>query len=130
MSPEANKGDRAQGLIEFAIILPILLLLLIVIFDIGRSVYAYSVVHNAAREGARSGIIKPYSTVQAELVARHLTTGLDSTKISVITSSTTDYFGVEVRYTFQAATPYLGKLLGSASNSITLIGRSIMTKEH
>jgi hypothetical protein len=131
MKLAARKRNSAQGLIEFAIILPLLLLMLILIFDIGRSIYAYSVINNAAREGARSGIIKPYDTVLAEQVAMHLTSGLDVTHITVNINapSTSNFFEVEVRYTFEAATPYLGRLLGSANNSITLVGHSIMTKE-
>ena len=132
MKKEEYRSDHGQGLIEFAIILPILLLLLMVIFDVGRSVYTYSVVHNAAREGARSGIIYPYDPNRAIAVARHLTTGLDPDPARLIITpiSTTDTFEMQVSYTFTAATPYLGRLTGSPTNTITLVGRSRMAKEH
>lgn len=51
--------QRGQALAEFAIILVVLMLLLLGIVDLSRAVYIRSVVANAAREGARYGIIYP-----------------------------------------------------------------------
>ncbi len=48
-------NERAQALVEFAIVLPILMLLLIGIFEVGRMVFVYSAVHNASREAVRFG---------------------------------------------------------------------------
>ena len=41
-------------MVEFAITLPILALLVFAIFDLGRVVYFYSSMQNAAREGAEN----------------------------------------------------------------------------
>jgi Flp pilus assembly protein TadG len=46
-------GQRGQGLAEFALVFPIIVLLLVGVFDIGRGVYAYTSIANAARQGAR-----------------------------------------------------------------------------
>ena len=48
-----GSAERGQGLAEFALIFPIVVLLLIAVFDIGRGVYAYTSIANAARMGAR-----------------------------------------------------------------------------
>lgn len=48
---------RGQALAEFALILPIFLLILFAIFDIGRAVFIYNGLTNAAREGARLAIV-------------------------------------------------------------------------
>ena len=42
---------------EFALALPIFLLLLVGLFDIGRAVFSYNTLTNAAREGARMAIV-------------------------------------------------------------------------
>jgi hypothetical protein len=42
-----------QGLVEFALVLPVCLLAVIGVFDVGRLVYANSALSQAAREGAR-----------------------------------------------------------------------------
>ena len=44
---------RGQTLVEFALIIPVFLLLVMFIFDVSRAVYYYSVMYNAVREGAR-----------------------------------------------------------------------------
>ena len=49
-------GQRSQALIEFALISPVLLLLLFGIVDIGRAVFYYDTLGHAAREGARSAV--------------------------------------------------------------------------
>jgi Flp pilus assembly protein TadG len=48
---------RGQALVEFALILPLLVLLLVAVFDVGRFIFAYNSVTNAAREGARMAIV-------------------------------------------------------------------------
>jgi Flp pilus assembly protein TadG len=105
--------------------------MLMVIFDVGRSIYTYSVIHNAAREAARYGIIHPTDTTGATQTALHLTSGLDSTGIAVsFPTAVPGTFEVEVRYTFSAATPLLGQLLGNSTNQIELVGHSIMYIEN
>lgn len=44
---------RGQSLVEFALVFPIAILLLMAVFDVGRAVFAYNGLTNAAREGAR-----------------------------------------------------------------------------
>ena len=46
-----------QALIEFALILPIMLALLLGFFDIGRALFYSSSLRNAVREGSRSCIV-------------------------------------------------------------------------
>lgn len=50
-----SSKSRAQAMVEFAIVLPILVMLLIGIFEVGRLVFAYAAVTNASREAARFG---------------------------------------------------------------------------
>ena len=45
--------SRGQGLVEFGLVLPIFLVILIGMVDIGRAVWANNAVANAAREAAR-----------------------------------------------------------------------------
>ena len=46
-------SSRGQSLVEFALVFPIAVLVLIAVFDVGRAVFAYNGLTNAAREGAR-----------------------------------------------------------------------------
>src|SRR6266550_3807296 len=46
-----------QALVEFALIVPVFILLLVGLFDLGRGVYAFNTVSNASREAVRVAIV-------------------------------------------------------------------------
>jgi len=52
----SRRRERGQSLVEFALILPILMALLLLTIDVGRLFYAYVGVVNASREGAAYAI--------------------------------------------------------------------------
>ena len=54
-----RKAEKGQELIEFAIILPFLLLVAFGVLDLGRIFHAAITITNAAREGARYGTFYP-----------------------------------------------------------------------
>src|SRR6266850_2002535 len=51
------RGRRGQALVEFALVLPILLLIIFGIIDAGRLIFTMNTVGNAARTGARVAIV-------------------------------------------------------------------------
>lgn len=55
-----KKHLNGQTLIEFALIFPLLMFLLVGFFDLGRAIFYYSSLSNAVREAARTGIVKQY----------------------------------------------------------------------
>jgi Flp pilus assembly protein TadG len=48
---------RGQGLVEFALVIPIIVMLIAVFIEIGRAVYAYNTIANAARQAARVAVV-------------------------------------------------------------------------
>jgi Flp pilus assembly protein TadG len=54
-----DRRRRGQGLVEFALILPVLLLILIGTIEFARIFFIYISITNAAREGARYGMVNP-----------------------------------------------------------------------
>ncbi len=54
-----KRKEKGQGLVEFALILPILLLVIIGTIEFARIFLIYVNVSNAAREGARYGMVNP-----------------------------------------------------------------------
>ncbi len=52
-----RRAIRGQALVEFALVLPLFVLLLLAIFDFGRVIWARNVLENAARESARQAIV-------------------------------------------------------------------------
>jgi hypothetical protein len=55
------RGRSGQTLAEFALIIPIFLLVLFGIIDIGRYVYVTTAFNQGAREGARFGSVEQWS---------------------------------------------------------------------
>ena len=53
----ARHASRGQALLEFALVLPLFLIMLMGIIDIGRAVWAQNSLAAAAREGARFAIV-------------------------------------------------------------------------
>src|SRR5579859_7007147 len=52
-----EKKQRGTALVEFAIVLPLLLLLVMGIVELGIGLYDKAVITNASREGARAGVV-------------------------------------------------------------------------
>jgi Flp pilus assembly protein TadG len=53
-----NSGSRpAQGLVEFALVLPIFLIVMFGIIEFGWAIYGYSTVQHAANEGVRKAMV-------------------------------------------------------------------------
>lgn len=64
---------RGQGLAEFALVLPIFLLVVFGMIDVGRVVWATDNITNAAREGARFASVHGGSFISACPVGPNLT---------------------------------------------------------
>ena len=59
-----QKNQKGQGLTEFALILPVLLLLILGVIEASRVIWAYITVQTAAREAARYAVSgRPYVDV-------------------------------------------------------------------
>lgn len=56
VSNRRRRGERAQTLVEFAIIAPLLMILIFGFIDAARLFQAWTTVQGAAREGARFGV--------------------------------------------------------------------------
>ncbi len=56
---EGVLSQRGQQLVEFALLLPLLLLLLFGIIEFGIAVFRYNTIANVSREVARYGIVHP-----------------------------------------------------------------------
>jgi len=58
-----RKQSRGQGLVEFALVAPILFLMFFGILEFGRFVLYYHTLNNAVREGARYAIVHGFQAI-------------------------------------------------------------------
>jgi Flp pilus assembly protein TadG len=56
----AKRGIHGQGLLEFALVLPMLIFLMVAFIELARIIYFYSALNNAVREGARYAIVNHF----------------------------------------------------------------------
>lgn len=54
---KTQPGKQGQSLVEFALLLPVLVLILVGVFDLGRAFHALITISNAGREAARYGTL-------------------------------------------------------------------------
>jgi len=124
MKMKGEISKRGQALVELAIVFSLFVVIILVIFDLGRIVYFYSAIHNAAQEGARHGITDPNQTRIID-ATRHLAVGLaiDPT----VDLSDPDKVTVRIEYQFSPVTPVLRILTGS--DTIKLVSQATMYRE-
>jgi len=128
-----NRGSmRGQTLVEFALILPIFILVLVGIFDFGRAVYGYNTISNASREAVRLGIVDQNVTkLEAEAVKAAVSLGAVAADVDIAfltpdlsgTCATPIAIGcvveITVHYQYTAATPIIGNLVGTIDMAAT-----------
>jgi Flp pilus assembly protein TadG len=105
-----------QALVETALVLPVLLIILLGLFDFGRAVYAYNAISNAAREASRVAIVNQNNAVVVA-EGRRAALGLDPNSVDVIfPAPPCNLIGcaatVTVEHDWQAITPIIGNLIG------------------
>ena len=59
----ARRRGSGQSLVEFALVFPIIVLLVMAFMEIGRAVFAYNTIANAARQGARVAAVNQLADV-------------------------------------------------------------------
>jgi Flp pilus assembly protein TadG len=127
--------DRGATAVEFALLLPVLLLLLFGIIDFGRALNAQVTLTQAAREGARLAALGQSNVVSRTQAAA---TGLSPVTVTVTTSCPVNAGSgvdavVKTTYSFAFVTPVgaFAAMFGSASfgSSLTLTAQGEMPCE-
>jgi Flp pilus assembly protein TadG len=138
-----TRNERGQSLVELAITLPILILLLLGTVDFGMAIFSYSMLRDAAQEGAFYGSFNPANVAEIENRARNISPRAedeifsspvqlrDKDLIKVSVRALGDYcqgaedgvansIQVKVSYKYPLLMPFIGRLIGS--NTIPLTG--------
>jgi Flp pilus assembly protein TadG len=127
--------DRGAAAVEFALLLPVLLMLVFGIVDFGRALNAQITLTQAAREGARLAALGQPSVVSRTQAAA---TGVSPITVTVTSSCPVGAGAgvnavVQVSYAFSFVTP-LGAIAGmygasSIGSALTLTAQGVMPCE-
>lgn len=127
--------DRGAAAVEFALLLPVLLLLIFGVIDFGRALNAQITLTQAAREGARLDALgKPSATVVSG--TQTAATGLSPVTVTVTACPANAGAAVNAvvnaKYTFSFVTPVasVARMFGSSLGAtITLTATGVMPCE-
>jgi Flp pilus assembly protein TadG len=132
----AIQSERGQSLVELAITLPILILLLLGTLDFGIAIFSYSMLRDAAQEGAFYGSFNPSNIEEIENRARNISPRTDDEvfsspvqlrnkdliKVNVralgnfcqgAQNGVANSIQVNVSYRYPILMPFVGRLIGS-----------------
>ncbi|UCZ53145.1 pilus assembly protein [Bacillus shivajii] len=109
------RNEKGQSLVEMALIVPILLILIVGIFDIGRMLYSYSTLHFTAQETVRLG---GFGRADADIIqfAKNNYHAGNSSQLTVSVSPSQelrrsgDYVTVTLQYPVEPFTPFVNIL--------------------
>lgn len=122
--------ERGQSLVEAALILPVLIMVMLGLLDLGRAYYFLVALNDAADEGASYAAIRPNDV--AEIQARSasasaLLVTIEPDDVSVTYSPEGTWPGQPITVTVTVDmviyTPFVGALV--SGNSLDLTGRSV-----
>ena len=123
------RGEDGQALLEFALVLPIFLLILCGILDFGWLFYNQLALNNICREGARYAVVNTAANHSTDGILRHIqnytedTYTLGDVDITVTYSQPLDPLGgdvtVAVQEDFHFLTPLISTVLGSDERQLS-----------
>ena len=130
-------NERGAAAAEFALLLPVLLMILFGIIEFGMIMYGREVVTNATREGARAGIVKgPPKRTEPQIIAiatTYLTgTGINTANVTFTVTgeglANPNTLTVTATYLYSFLIPYIPTVVG-IPNPLTITAQTVMRHE-
>lgn len=111
-----QRHDQGQAAVEFAAVLPVVVVMAIGLVVVGVAVRNELAVHHAAREGARAASVSATPSAAASGAAG----GATSLPVEVTTSHNGTSVSVTVTYTDPVDVAIIGALLGPITHTATV----------
>lgn len=144
-----HRQEKGQSLVELAISLPIILLILLGTFDFGMALFSYSILRDAAQEGALYASFNPGNKAEIENRARNILPRQDDEVFSSpvdlrdkenviieinvkgkscqgVTKGTANYIEVQVSYEYPILMPFTGDIVGSDTIKLTTSASNVI----
>jgi Flp pilus assembly protein TadG len=130
---QGRRAERGTALIEFALVLPLLLVMTVAAVDFGRAFFVKNVVAQAAREGVRLRAVS--SSADSSLVRARVLRVANASNVTVTTLAITGpdasrQVTVRVTAEFNWIFPGVFNLFGANfTNPVSLTGEAVMRNE-
>jgi len=90
MRHRGRREGNGQTLVEFAMVLPVVLAIMLALFDLGRAVYSTNTLAQAARSGTRMAMVNQNeANVRSAAIAAAATLGLSNSNVDVCFKTST-----------------------------------------
>lgn len=125
-----RKDETGQSLVEFALVVPMLLILVVGIAEFGRAWMTRNILTGAAREAVRVAVVPEGSIAAATTRANQVLASAGITTASVVLNDTGIAFGTvtaTVSYNFPVVVA--GFIPGLSSSTIPLSSTTTMRRE-
>ena len=129
------KDRKGQNLVEFALVVPLLLLLVIGIAELGRAWMAKNILTGAAREAVRvlavpvtDRVDGPAATTRANQVLT--SAGITTATLSIVTDATAPFGDVTVTVNYDFPVVIAGFIPGLDCTTIPLSSTTTMRREY
>ncbi|MGQ9674320.1 MAG: TadE/TadG family type IV pilus assembly protein [Chloroflexota bacterium] len=122
------KSRRGQSLVEFALILPVAIWVLLGVIDFGRLYFTYVTVTNASRVGAEFAMDPRRQASDVRAIVKQETSSLTIADSDILLTANPSWSAgselrVSVRGRFEAVTPLISSLWGGGP--LTLTGTTV-----
>jgi Flp pilus assembly protein TadG len=123
------KSEKGQSLVEFALVLPVLILILLAIVDFGRVYHVYLTIDHAGREAARAASIgKDDTNIKSTAVNYASSINLTTGQVSISPTGSRSS-GVEATITITYPITFLTPMIGGIVGPLTLTDTTTMRVE-
>ena len=130
-----KRRDDGQAMLEFALVLPIFLLILCGIIDFGWLFYNQLALNNICREGARYAIVNTAADHSTDEIDRHIDNYIESTyvlgdvDVDVSYTKPLDPIGGDVVVSAQKEFRYLTPIISTVTGRPTrMLGATVVMK--
>jgi Flp pilus assembly protein TadG len=133
---KTRKGEKGQNLVEFALVVPLLLLLVIGIAEFGRAWMSKNILTGAAREASRLlAVPLPYggdsnATARANAILDSARIPVASRNVSVVGESVGSFAPVTATVTYDFPVSIAGFIPGLDNTTIRLESTTTMRREY
>ncbi len=132
-----RRDESGQALVEFALVIPIFLLLLLGVVEFARAWNIYEVLTDAGREGARTAVIDNPSISQADVVSVIQAAGnragitIDASDIQITGFRSGRGNSTTVRIEYEHQLRWVGAILGllAGDRTLTMVSEFAMRNE-
>ncbi len=115
------RSEEGSSIVELAVVVPVLVMLLTGVADVGRMLWIKGALEEAAQEGAIYAVLNPTGDIEGRVRASSdspIDFG-DPAEVTIEVTCVSDTITVTVGHNVELITPFMADVFGTSSRPIT-----------